>query len=148
MSMRFNKQTPEDFGLKFVDGKYIRTSDGSEWVNCQLYDFGWGSENGFYKKPLGTFEELMNMVISDDDEEDSYGAAAIIDKLYPKELKDYLLESMTLNVPECVKKKLNEIFRLNKGTNRTTSVGLTLSEIKKEYNDWTLIAEYYSKYKN
>lgn len=145
MSTRFDKQTPADFGLEFVDGRYIRSSDGSEWVNCQLYDFGWGSENGFYKKPLETFEELMNMVISDDDEEDSYGAAAIIENLYSKELKLYLLNQTSKELSGDIKKKLNKIFRLNKRINRTASVGLTLSEIKREHEDWSLIADYYSK---
>ena len=148
MSMRFNKQTPADFGLECVDGRYIRSSDGSEWVNCRLYDFGWGKENGFYKKPLGSFEKLIEIVVSDKDKEDSYGAAAIIDELYPKELKKFLLKSMTQNASECVKKKLNEVFRLSEKKNRTAAVGLTLSEIKKEHEDWSLIADYYSKKKN
>ena len=85
------------------------------------------------------------MVISDDDKEDSYGAAAIIDEMYPKELKNYLFKSMIPDVPDRTKKKLNEIFRLNESQNRTTSVGLTLSEIRKERNDWAVITDYYSK---
>lgn len=145
MSTMFNKKSPGDFGLRDIEGKYIRISDGSEWVKCQLYDFGWGKENGFYRKPLGSFDELINMVISDDDKEDSYGAAAIIDEMYPKELKNYLFKSMIPDVPDRTKKKLNEIFRLNESQNRTTSVGLTLSEIRKERNDWAVITDYYSK---
>lgn len=146
MSFRFNKSAPEDFGLEYIDDKFIRPSDGSEWVMHNLYDFGWGQENGFYRKPLGSFDELINMVASDEDSEDSYGAAAMIDELYQMELKNYLLTSMTQDVPDRVKKKLNDIFRLSKGTNRTASVGLTLGEINKECDDWTSIADYYSKY--
>lgn len=40
MSMRFNKQHPSDFGLEYVNGKFISLKDGSEWGQCQLYDYG------------------------------------------------------------------------------------------------------------
>ena len=79
MSTRFNKQTPSDFNLEYINGKYISLIDGSEWEACALYDFGWGKENGFYKKPLGTFTELIKIVLDFTDQEDSYGAASIIE---------------------------------------------------------------------
>lgn len=40
MSTRFNKQTPSDFNLEYINGKYISLIDGSEWEACTLYDFG------------------------------------------------------------------------------------------------------------
>ncbi len=104
MSTRFNKQSPSDFGLKYVDGKFISLKDGSEWVQCQLYDYGWGKENGFYRKPLGSFDELINLVVNLTDDEDSYGAASIIEDRYPTELKLYLLELMHQQVPRKMKK--------------------------------------------
>ena len=94
MSMKFNKQSPSDFGLEIVNGKFVSSKDGSEWVQCQLYDYGWGKENGYYKKPLGSFEELIKIVLDFIDEEDSYGAASIIEDIYPNELKQFLLDLM------------------------------------------------------
>ena len=91
MSTMFNKQTPSEFGMKYVEGHFVSLQDNSEWAQCQLYDFGWGRENGFYKKPLGSFHELMSIVIDFSDDEDSYGAASIIEDLYLTELKEYLL---------------------------------------------------------
>lgn len=31
MSKRFNKQSPSDFGLEYVNGKFVSLKDGSEW---------------------------------------------------------------------------------------------------------------------
>lgn len=146
MSTHFNKKSPSDFGLKCIDGKYIREEDGTEWIPCELYDLGWGREVGFYKVPLGNFEQLINIVIDTSYEEDMYGAAAIIDKMYPKELKFFLLNLMSQTAPDSVKKRLNEAFCLHRGLNRTAFVGMTLTEIKEEYDQWMMIADFYSKY--
>ena len=93
MSIRFNKQSPRDFGLTFKDGEFICEQDGTQWASRQLYDFGWGKENGFYKIPLGNFEQLLEL-LQGKDEEDAYGAAAVIMEDYPLELKLYLLGLM------------------------------------------------------
>ena len=57
MSMRFNKESPEDFGLIPSEDSdiYVKPSDNSLWKKRNLYDFGWGKENGFYKLPLPNF---------------------------------------------------------------------------------------------
>lgn len=147
MSTRFNKQTPQDFGMTYTDGKFIRIDDGSEWIPCQLYDLGWGNENGFYKVPLGSFEELIQLVLSDNDMEDSYGAAAMILSCYPLELKDFLLNLANERIAFRDKKKcrkLNSMFRLNQAVNLTFTTGMTLSQIEQEHNDWKKIAGIYS----
>ena len=59
MSKRFNKTSYEDFGLTFINGKHIKNSDNSEWEPVSLYNFGWGEENGNFKKPLGDFNFLL-----------------------------------------------------------------------------------------
>jgi len=144
MSFRYNKQSDSDFGMEYKDGKYISEKDGSEWVKCKLYDFGWGKENGFYKIPLGTFHELIALVLSDEDKEDSYGAAAIIATNYQMELKIFLQNLMTQKINISTKEKLNEIFFLDESYNKTFEIGMTFSQIEKEYNDWKQIAKFYS----
>ena len=106
MSTRFNKQTPSDFNLEYINGKYISLINGSEWEACALYDFGWGKENGFYKKPLGTFTELIKIVLDLTDQEDSYGAASIIEDYYSNELKSYLLTLINQQIDEETKENL------------------------------------------
>jgi len=146
MSFRFNKQRPQDFGLIYKDGKFIRENDDTEWIPCQLFDLGWGEENGFYKVPLGTFDQLMQLVLCGDDLEDSYGAAAMIQSVYPKELKLYLLNLI------CQKKlqdrnklrKLNQFFQLHRGINLTFQTGISMAEVDKENADWQKIAAFFS----
>ena len=145
MSMRFNKQSPSDFGLKYDNGKYISLKDGSEWVQCQLYDYGWGKENGYYKKPLGSFEKLMELVFDFTDEEDSYGAASIIEDIYPNELKKYLLELMLHQPSRKMKNRLCNLFKLNFPTNRTFNENYSFEENEIEYQEWKKISDFYSK---
>ena len=144
MSTRFNRESPRDFGLEYRDGKYIHMLDETEWAPCYLYDFGWGKENGFYKKPLGEFKELILLVLNDTDLEDSFGAAAIIEDLYINELKNYLLHLMSNQIEPSNKKKLNSIFRLYIDSNRTLCKGMSLDQIKKELSDWKTISAFYS----
>lgn len=149
MSMRFNKQSPDDFGLTFKDGKFIRITDNTEWMPCKLYDFGWGKENGFYKIPLGSFEELMRLVLCDLDEEDAYAAASIIMGTYPLELKEYLLNLMNQKINFMNKrriKQLNRFFNLHRSINLTPIDNLTRSEIEKEFQDWKNIALFFKRY--
>lgn len=153
MSIRFNKQSPGDFGLTFKDGKFIRTADNTEWMPCELYDFGWGKENGFYKIPLGSFDELMSLVLCNSDEEDTYAAASIIMDKYPIELKEFLLNLMNQKINfknkrqiKCQIKQLNRIFNLHRSINLTPIDSLTHAEIEKEFQDWKNIALYFKKY--
>lgn len=145
MSMRFNKQSPSDFGLKYFDGKFISMKDGSEWVQCQLYDYGWGKENGYYKKPLGLFDELLKLVLDFSDDEDSYGAASIIEDIYANELKKYLLELMSHHPSRKIKTRLSNLFKLNYSVNRTFNKDYSFEKNEIEFQEWKKISEFYSK---
>ena len=94
MSVRFNKCSALDFGLIPKDsGTAIDPNDNSIWVKTELYDFGWGKENGFYKAPLPDFDTLLELVLHSEDRDDMYGAAAIILEKYADELL-YRCEAM------------------------------------------------------
>ena len=144
MSTLFNKETAAVFGLVEKDGRFFLESDNSEWVKCQLYDYGWGDENGFYKLPLSDFYELINIVLTGE-KEDSFGAAAIIMDRYNDELKSFLIELMDKNPSNKSKKLLFDTFKLKWGTNRTAKNGMYIQEIEKEARDWEKIKEFYSK---
>lgn len=144
MSTRFNKQTPSDFNLEYINGKYISLIDGSEWEACALYDFGWGKENGFYKKPLGTFTELIKIVLDLTDQEDSYGATSIIEDYYSNELKSYLLTLINQQIDEETKERLSSIFKLYNPINRTFNKDYSLEENKKEYQQWVEISKFFA----
>ena len=144
MSTLFNKTTAKDFGLVEKDGRFFRESDNSEWIKCNLYDKGWGYENGFYRLPLGDFYELINIVLTGE-AEDSLGAAAIIMDRYNDELKDFLIEIMDHSPSEKTKELLFKTFKLKWGINRTVKNGMYIQEILNEARDWEKIKEFYSK---
>ena len=93
---------------------------------------------------LGDFYELINIVLTGE-QEDSLGAAAIIMDRYNDELKDFLIELMDKNPSNKSKKLLFDTFKLKWGTNRTAKNGMYIQEILKEARDWEKIKEFYSK---
>lgn len=141
MSKRFNKTSYEDFGLSFINGKYIKNSDNSEWEPVSLYNFGWGEENGYFKKPLGDFNFLLSLIFYND-EEDAYGAAAIILRKYPYELKEFIFNKVIGNNTFDLE-SLEKVFNLTNPINRTIKVGMNYETIKKEYEDWVIISKYF-----
>ena len=143
MSTKFNKQSPSDFGLTFVEGKFILPKDGSEWEQCQLYDFGWGKENGFYKKPLGSFSQLIELVVNSKDDEDSFGAAAIILDRHTEELKQYLLDLIGQKINSQQKKRLNLMFNLVHPINRTVKPTHSIEQINEEFEQWKKISSFF-----
>lgn len=144
MSVRYNKQTPADFGLKLIDGKFIHTKDGTEWEPCELYDFGWGKEIGFYKKPLGSFTELIRLVVRSSDDEDSFGATAIIEELFLDELKKYLLDSTRTAISFAKRKRINDMFHLHLIASKAICKNVSIDQKNKEENDWKVIIDFYS----
>lgn len=141
MSMRFNKTSPEQFGLsKLSDNIYIRKEDNSEWSACELYDFGWGGEIGFYRLPRLTFEELFELATTTKDDDNLYGAAAMILNNH----SDELLEKLELIIQNKDKKKYKKLFsalHLERPINRTLKVDQDIETINLEFMRWQRIAE-------
>jgi len=80
MSNRFNKVSPADFDLVGTTDyeSYTRPNDGTTWAARKLYNLGWGNENGFVRIPPPDFKLLIEIILKSDDQEDRYGAAALI----------------------------------------------------------------------
>lgn len=144
MSKKFDKQSPEDFGLISTDQKDIATNpeDGSLWKKCCLYDFGWGRENGFYKLPLPEFDDLMSIVLDSMYDEDMYGAAAVILDMYAMQLLS-ISERLILGCGDLKKlRKFIIVFRLYEPTNKSPTIGKTTEQISENYKRWRAIAQY------
>lgn len=143
MSRRFDKLKPSDFGLiANIDGNCaIDPDDESIWYTCTLYDFGWGCENGYFRAPLPEYSELLKIVCESNDQEDVYGAAAIILESYPNDLlKDLeLILSDTGNM--LLKKKLATVFQLHLCMNRSNIQGKSYSEIVADTGRWSAITK-------
>lgn len=148
MSMRFNKESPEDFGLIPSEDTdiYIMPSDKSLWKKCNLYDFGWGKENGYYKLPLPQFDDLVNIIINSECKDNKYGAAAII-------LDDFN-DDLLLKCQEIFKdgksaKKYGDFFKilqLDIPINRSSTLGKSYKEISEDFEKWKDISEQVLKY--
>lgn len=143
MSTRFNKQKASDFGLLELEGtdSAINPVDNSLWKKCALYDYGWGRENGYYRTPVLDYDGLLELILSSNQEDDVYGAAAIILDKYPDELLE-TCEQMNRS-PSKTKEfqKLVSIFHLHLGVNNSPIVGKTVKEIEKDAYRWRAISE-------
>ena len=142
MSRRFDKQSASDFGLvQKNENVAINLSDDSTWIKAELYDFGWGSEHGFYKLPLPCFSTLFELVLHSDDLDDMYGAAAVILSKYP----DMLLEKCKTILNDSEKKEESErlvsIFNLKIPINRSPTNHKTIQQIKEDFARWETLSE-------
>jgi len=148
MSMRFNKESPEDFGLIPSEETdiYIMPSDKSLWKKRNLYDFGWGKENGYYKLPLPQFDDLVNIIINSESKDNKYGAAAII-------LDDFN-DDLLFKCQEIFKdgknaKKYGDLFKilqLDIPMNRSSTLGKSYKEISEDFEKWKDISKQVLKY--
>jgi len=146
MSFRFDKEKPEDFGLsqsQYNCNIFIDTSDNSEWIQKELYDFGWGNEYGFIRLPELDFLELWNVLENSKLQENKYGAAYTLENKYPDTLLNHLLG--LLNKPNF---QLNEalkdtfkILELQNVTNRSGVVGKSFAEINTDFENWKLVSK-------
>lgn len=142
MSTRFDKNTASDFG--FISrgvNEAINPKDHSLWIKTYLYDFGWGSENGFYRYPLPNFEVLIELVLYGTNRDDVYGAASVILEKFGDEL---LLRCESLMSNRFTRKefrKLVEVFGLKVPANRSSVIHKNHDQIQKDYKRWLEIAE-------
>jgi len=140
MSMRFNKNTAEDFGLVQTENDLaINPKDNTVWKKRPLYDFGWGEENGYVLNVEISFDDLIDLVLNGD-KEDSYGAASVVLKEHSDIFLDYCENMFSENNKEEIN-KIIEVFNLIKPINRSTTINKPIDTINNDYNRWNKISE-------
>jgi hypothetical protein len=142
----YNKNKPEDFGLTRTQGNdkiYLCESDRSEWVKKELYDFGWGNENGYVRMPQLGFEDLLFLLENSELQDNLYGSAYILVDEYPDKLLDYLYDLVDQeNIQNNERfKRIARVLRLETSINRSKTLGKTLTEIKSDYEKWRFLSE-------
>ena len=142
MSIRFNKSSPKDFGLISSEeaNVFIRPSDNTLWEKCEMYDFGWGKENGYRRIPLLEFSELVDLILHTNSENDKYGAA---DQILEKHTDELLVLCQKIFREKNQVKKYKELFkilRLDEPINRSSVMGKTNSQISNDYEQWAEIS--------
>lgn len=143
ISFRYNKTFPEDFGLiqSEAPGLFINPKDGSLWAQRSLYDYGWGKENGFYKMPMPDFEGLVGIILNSKNEDDKYGAAAVILEDFSTELLDKcfkVFEDGKRTQQYC---EFFEILRLDTPINRSPIMGKHMSKVLEDSERWKQVSE-------
>jgi len=146
MSFRFDKKTPEEFGLTHLNktsNRYIDVSDNSYWIQRKLYDFGWGNENGFMRHQNLSFDELWCLLVESKLEANRYGAAYVILNEYPEELLSYLdslFDNPNNNISDSMKEAF-EILGLEEVRNRCETTGKSYEEVNREYEKWKYVSK-------
>ena len=129
MSYKHDKTTPEDFGLVERDGRYFSKKDNSEWIKHPMFDYGYGPEDGFYKLPLGSFNDLISFIEGNYKKEDqSLCAAIMMMEMSPSEVKKYLLKVIKNNLNSDYKEFLSYAFVVDAFSNKNI--------LEDEYEEW------------
>jgi len=139
---RFDRKSPEDFGLTSTEQPdvYLREEDGSLWIPRQLYDFGWGDEDGFYRLPMPKFDELVSIVLKAENVDDKYGAASVIIQDYCDELLDKCLEVFASETEIDSYLEFFTILKLDRSVNRSQVIGKSCIDIEKDLTAWNEVA--------
>ena len=141
MSIRFNKSNAPDFGLVALDANTaVNPADRSLWKKANLYDFGWGKENGYCKLPPLDFDSLLHLVLNSADREDIYGAASVILDCHADEL---LLECEKIMYNSAKKEdfaKMARVFRLTVALNRSPTAKKSYRQMRSDYQRWKQVA--------
>lgn len=146
MSFRFDKSSPEDFALiksHQTDNYYVDVGDNSLWQKKDLYDFGWGNENGFMRFPKLTFDELWYLITNSTIQENKYGGAYIIEENFPDELLKHLLNIFGQQ-NKCIsegEKEAFKILKLYEPKNRSNIIGKSFSQIDEDFKNWKNVSE-------
>jgi hypothetical protein len=146
LSFRFNKSTPDDFGL--VQSKddstiFIDIDDTSQWVRQESYDFGWGNENGFMRLPELNFEQLWNLLNNSTIQDNKYGSAYVIEQKYPEKLYEAMKNIFEQNQHSTDKslKEALKILKLDEAINRSEILGKSIKEIEEDFKKWKDLSE-------
>ena len=142
MSFRFDKKIVEDFGLLRVGETIINPLDGSLWFRKELFDFGWGNENGFLRLPELQFSDLWFLLTNSTIQENLYGAASLILEKHADELLFQLEEILSTQNAQIsmVVKKAFQLLELEKEQNRSPIEGKTLDQINHDFSRWKSIS--------
>lgn len=144
MSRRFNKSKPEEFGLiPYRENTYLLPVDNSLWVASEMYDFGWGPENGYYRLPELSFEELFELG-NHASGDDMYGAASLILKNYPHELL-LRVESIIRNNDTRKYLTLLKVLKLDTAINLSFQIEQDAKDVNSQFERWKAISDSISK---
>ena len=138
-----NNPKPEKYGLSKSLNKdiYILRSDGSQWVEKDMYFFS--NEHipgyGYMRLPELNFQELWFLLMNSKISDNLYGAAGLILVKYPELLLEKVEKLLFSNKNVEIDRKTMKaliILKLEDPINRFKVIGKHLTEIKADYERW------------
>lgn len=108
-----------------------------------LFDFGWGDEYGFVRLPELNFDKLWYLLLNSNIDNNIYGSASVISKVYFNELYEILIGIFN-NPKDIITQPLKRTFKilgLEKRTNKSSVEGKGWLEIDRDYRKWIQISE-------
>ena len=146
-SVRFDRKTPEEFGLSRVIGQdYCVDKDGNKWQESIMWDNGWGQENGFYRLPALEFEELWILLTQSKIEQNQLGAAERINTKFSIEMKDKLTKLFS-SIDKIDKGLATRLDLLVFNYNRSNIIGKSHDQVKADYEEWNQLSNRYKELK-
>ncbi|MDD4311049.1 MAG: hypothetical protein PHW41_01045 [Eubacteriales bacterium] len=143
MSRRMHPSGPERFRLSYdpLSEFYVDSVDGSYWQACTLFDFGWGSEPGYYRYPLPETADLVELLLTAQAEDDYFGAASVLlegnaDEVLPQ------LEAALQNTKRypLAAQRLAAVG-LNRAVNHSEITGKSAEQVQADFAHWQALAD-------
>jgi hypothetical protein len=142
MSFRYNKITPEAFGLRQSDKPdiFVYPDDQSQWKQRPLYDFGWGGEYGFVRLPVPDFDGLVNLVLHSKLADNRYGAAVILVQDHTQKLLPYCQNVLQSETTSKQHAEFFQILQLDIPLNHSYAIDAYSKRLLSTDKEWEKIA--------
>lgn len=138
-SFNNRKNKPSDFGLTFVANKdYYVDKNNEKWKNEYLWENSWEQEQGFVRIPEPNFKELWALLTESNIENNKLGAAELLNRNYPFELKEKL-KNLFLKINKIDRnqtKRLELLEVLANVTNHSKVYKISPEKVNADYQEW------------
>ena len=143
MGRRMVPSKPELFRLLYdsLSEFYQDMDDGSYWQKTTLFDFGWGDEPGYYRYPMPTTQDLLQLLLTATVEDDYFGAASVLLQDDAEEVLP-LLESALQNkerYPRAAQRM--KAVGLDRAVNRSNIIGKSTAQVQADFARWQTLAD-------
>ncbi|WP_179319780.1 hypothetical protein [Winogradskyella helgolandensis] len=144
------KNKPSDFGLKTVaDKDYYIDKNNLKWKSEYLWENLWEQEQGFVRFPEPNFNELWTLLTDSNIENNKLGAAELLNRNYPFELKEKLkdLFKKTTKIDRSQTKRLGLLEVLTNVTNHSKVHQVNPEKVNADYQEWKNLKSKFDKLK-
>ena len=134
---------PERFRLSYdtLSEFYWDQVDGSYWQKTTLFDFGWGSEPGYYRYPLPETGELVELLLTAQAEDDYFGAASVLLEADADEAFPLFMAALQNAAQYPLAAERLAAVGLNRAGNHSEIVGKSAEHVQADFARWQALAD-------